>query len=56
MPSSEYVSNRPRAAFAMELPEVGWPTLPRVSVNENWPFWLFVHVGHADTLISSLSF
>src|SRR5947208_12138994 len=26
-----------------------------VSANRNWPFWLFVQVGQACTLISSLS-
>ena len=28
----------------------------RVSLNWNCPFWLLVHVGQAETLISSLSF
>src|SRR5439155_17065660 len=50
-PISEYVSNRPRAALATATPVP--PARP--SVNRNWPFWLFVQVGQAWTLISSLS-
>src|SRR3954454_1954332 len=38
----------------MALPVVGWPE--RVSVKLNWPFWLLVQVGQADTVVSSLSF
>src|SRR5258708_22525680 len=51
-PISEEVSNKPKAAFATATPVP--PARP--SVNRNWPFWLFVQVGQADTLISSLSF
>src|SRR5580765_2122133 len=53
-PSSEYESNRPMAVLPIALPLLGAPE--RVSENVNCPFWLLVHVGQAETLISSLSF
>jgi len=44
----------PIAVLPIALPLEGAPD--RVSVKVNCPFWLLVQVGHAETLISSLSF